>query len=63
MSNHQRGYLLKADTERTLLIGVVSIGFPMLYFHKHRKVLTSSVFAQKSSSYYNPQANQLGYSE
>ena len=39
-----------------------TVGLPLLYLNKHKKVILSSSFAQKQSSYYNPQANKIGYS-
>ena len=59
-----QGYILKnVETERNIMRFIIAVGPPLYYLNKHRKVLLSSTMAQKSSSYYNPQANKLGYSE
>ena len=60
----EKGYILsKAESERKVIQVAFCLGPPLWYFHRHRKVLLSSTFAQKRSSYYNPQMNELGYSE
>ena len=60
-TNNEAGYL-SFKTKRSLITSLFTLGPPLFYFHKHRKVLLSSVMLRKTS-YYDPKAaNTLGTS-